>query len=74
VPHDASSHDLFPGRPNGDGYAETGVYLGGSFRVLADRDKLHQTVKPIALMAQLVTVAPGSRRAPESDKAASAEE
>ncbi|HVW28884.1 MAG TPA: DNA methyltransferase [Polyangiaceae bacterium] len=39
-------------------FAETGVYLDGCFRVLADRDKLHQAVKPLALMERLVTIAP----------------
>src|SRR5262249_40694742 len=38
-------------------FPETGVYLDGCFRVLADRDKLHQTVKPLALMGRLVTIA-----------------
>ena len=39
-------------------FPETGVYLDGCFRVIADRDKLHQAVKPLALMERLVTVAP----------------
>jgi site-specific DNA-methyltransferase (adenine-specific) len=39
-------------------FPETGAYLDGCFRVLADRDKLHQAVKPLALMERLVTVAP----------------
>jgi site-specific DNA-methyltransferase (adenine-specific) len=39
-------------------FPETGVYLDGCFRVLAERDKLHQAVKPLALMERLVTVAP----------------
>jgi site-specific DNA-methyltransferase (adenine-specific) len=39
-------------------FPETGVYLDGCFRVLADRDKLHQAVKPLALMERLVTIAP----------------
>ena len=38
-------------------FPETGVYLDGCFRVLADRDKLHQAVKPLALMERLVTIA-----------------
>jgi site-specific DNA-methyltransferase (adenine-specific) len=41
-------------------FPETGVYLDGCFRVLADRDKLHQAVKPLALMERLVTIAPAS--------------
>ena len=41
-------------------FRETGVYLDGCFRVLADRDKLHQAVKPIALMERVVTIAPMS--------------
>ena len=39
-------------------FPETGVYLDGCFRVMADRDKLHQAVKPLALMERLVTIAP----------------
>jgi site-specific DNA-methyltransferase (adenine-specific) len=39
-------------------FAETGVYLDGCFRVVADRDKLHQAVKPLSLMERLVTIAP----------------
>jgi site-specific DNA-methyltransferase (adenine-specific) len=39
-------------------FAETGVYLDGCFRVIADRDKLHQAVKPLSLMERLVTIAP----------------
>jgi site-specific DNA-methyltransferase (adenine-specific) len=38
-------------------FAETGVYLDGCFRVTADRDKLHQAVKPLALVERLVGVA-----------------
>jgi site-specific DNA-methyltransferase (adenine-specific) len=34
------------------------VYLDGCFRVIADRDKLHQAVKPLSLMERLVTIAP----------------
>jgi site-specific DNA-methyltransferase (adenine-specific) len=41
-------------------FPETGVYLDGCFRVLADRDKLHQAVKPLALMERLVAVTPAS--------------
>jgi site-specific DNA-methyltransferase (adenine-specific) len=37
---------------------ETGVYLDGCFRIGADRDKLHQAVKPLSLMERLVTIAP----------------
>jgi site-specific DNA-methyltransferase (adenine-specific) len=39
-------------------FVETGAYLDGCFSVLADRDKLHQAVKPLALMERLVTIAP----------------
>ena len=39
-------------------FAETGVYLDGCFRVIADRDKLHQAVKPLSLMERFVTIAP----------------
>ena len=39
-------------------FAETGVYLDRCFRVIADRDKLHQAVKPLSLMERLVTIAP----------------
>ena len=39
-------------------FPATGVYLDGCFRMLADRDKLHQAVKPLALMERLVTIAP----------------
>ena len=39
-------------------FPETGVYLDGCFRVLADRDKLHQAVKPLALMKRLGAIAP----------------
>lgn len=39
-------------------FPETGVYLDGCFRLIADRDKLHQAVKPLALMERLVTIAP----------------
>ncbi|HVW28874.1 MAG TPA: site-specific DNA-methyltransferase [Polyangiaceae bacterium] len=35
-----------------------GIYLDGCFRVIADRDKLHQAVKPLALVERLVTIAP----------------
>jgi site-specific DNA-methyltransferase (adenine-specific) len=41
-------------------FPETGVYLDGCFRVLADRDKLHQAVKPLELMERLVPIAPAS--------------
>ena len=34
------------------------MYLDGCFRALAERDKLHQAVKPLALMRRLVTIAP----------------
>src|SRR6185503_13966661 len=39
-------------------FMETGVYLEGCFRMIADRDKLHQAVKPLVLMERLVTIAP----------------
>jgi hypothetical protein len=39
-------------------FAQTGVYLDGCFRVIADWDKLHQAVKPLSLVERLVTTAP----------------
>jgi site-specific DNA-methyltransferase (adenine-specific) len=39
-------------------FPESGVYLDGCFRMLAERDKLHQAAKPLALMERLVTIAP----------------
>jgi site-specific DNA-methyltransferase (adenine-specific) len=33
------------------------VYLDGCFRVIVDRNKPHQAVKPLRLMEQLVTIA-----------------
>lgn len=42
-------------------FKESGVYLDGCFRIPADRNKLHQAVKPIALMERIVTLAPPPR-------------
>jgi site-specific DNA-methyltransferase (adenine-specific) len=38
--------------------AERRISRDGCFRVIADRDKLHQAVKPLSLMERLVTIAP----------------
>lgn len=53
LPGTVRVHDLGDAGP----VPETSVYLDG-FCVFADRDKLHQTVKPLVLTDRLVTVAP----------------